>query len=233
MGAIDHAPRTGFLAEITDELRTTLFGRAGAIGGILPPIAFLTLRPFVGIPWAAGGSLLVAAVTIAVRLSRGNTIRFAVAGAAGALIAAGFALRQDTAEAYFLPGIIQGAATTAALLVSILVRRPLVAFTSWITRGWPADWYRHPQVQPAYIVTTWLWVGFFGLRTIWQWQLYVVGDEGGLLLTRIIGGWPATVGLLIATYVLGRWRLATLRGPSVDEYQADAPQPWVGQRKGF
>ncbi|NND84939.1 MAG: DUF3159 domain-containing protein [Acidimicrobiia bacterium] len=233
MDVIEDAPRTGFLAEITDELRTTLFGRSGAIGGILPPIAFLTLRPFVGIAWAAAGSLIVAAITIGWRLSRGNTIRFAVAGAAGALIAAGFALRQDTAEAYFLPGIIQGAATTVALLVSILLRRPLVAFTSWITRGWPADWYRHAQVQPAYMLTTWLWVGFFALRTLWQWQLYLVGDEGGLLLTRIFGGWPATVALLVATYVLGRWRLTRLKGPSVDEYLTDAPQPWVGQRKGF
>lgn len=233
MGSIDHSQPSGFLAEITDELRSTLFGRSGVVAGLLPPIAFLALRPLVGIPWAAAASLAVAAITIAVRLSRGATIRFAVAGAAGALIAAGFALRQDTAEAYFLPGIIQGAATTILLLLSILVRRPLVAFTSWITRGWPAEWYQHPRVRPAYVLTTWLWVGFFALRTLWQWQLYVVGDEGGLLLTRVVGGWPATVALLVATYALGRWRLARLQGPSVEEFLAEAPPPWTGQQKGF
>ncbi len=233
MDVIEPPPRPGFVAEIVDELRSTLFGRAGAVGGVLPPIAFLVLRPFVGIPWAATGSLLAAAITIAVRLSRGNTIRFAVAGAAGALIAAGVALRQDSAEAYFLPGIVQGAGTSLVLLVSIVIRRPIVAFTSWITRGWPAEWYRHPKVQPAYLLATWLWVGFFALRTAWQWRLYITGDEGGLLLTRLVGGWPATVALLVATYVFGRWRLGRLGGPSVDEYVADTPPPWVGQPKGF
>lgn len=227
------ADGSGMPTELWEELRSTLFGRTGAIGGVLPPAIFLLIRPLLGIPGAAISSLVVAALIITIRAVRGATIRFAVSGAVGALIAAAFALRQDSTEAYFLPGIISGAATTAALLTSIIVRRPLVALTSWVTRGWPLGWYLHPSIRPAYTLTTWLWVAFFGLRTTWQWSLYSSGHGGGLLLLRVLGGWPATVLLLVVTYVLGRWRLGSLDGPSVEEFTTGSPPPWVGQERGF
>jgi UPF0716 family protein affecting phage T7 exclusion len=49
----------------------------------------------------------------------------------------------------------------------------------------------------------------------------------------LVTGWPLTVLLLILTYVYGLWRLQRLGGPSVDEFRAAAPPPWVGQRRGF
>ncbi len=222
----------GFIPEILGEIRETM-GRAGVAGGILPPVAFLTIHPLAGVVPAVTASLIVAGVVIGFRAARGSSIRFAVSGAVGAVIAALFALRQGSSEAYFLPGILSGAATTVALLVSILVRRPLVAVTSWITRGWPAAWYWHGAVRPAYSLATWLWVGFFGGRTLWQWQLYRDADAAGLLVARVLGGWPATVALLVVTYAIGRWRLRALAGPSVDEFLSRAPAPWVGQQRGF
>ncbi len=228
----DAIPRKGFVAEIRQELRDTL-GRSGAVGGILPPIAFLALRPWIGVAGAAAASLAVAGLTIWVRAARGASIRFAVSGTAGAALAALFALRDDTGGSYFLPGIVTGAATTTVLVASIAIGRPVVALTSWVTRGWPLEWYRHPAVRPAYVLATWVWVFFFGLRTLWQWNLFVDENNAGLLLVRVAGGWPATVALLIGTYALGRRRLRSLAGPSVDEFTSGAPPPWVGQQRGF
>lgn len=222
----------GFIQEILGEFRETM-GRAGMVGAILPPAAFLAIHPLAGVVTAVTVSIIVAGVVIGFRAARGASIRFAVSGAVGAVIAALFALRQGSSEAYFLPGILSGAATTAILLLSVLVRRPLVGVMSWLTRGWPAAWYRHAAVRPAYSLATWLWVGFFGGRTLWQWQLYRDADAAGLLVTRVLGGWPATVALLVATYMLGRWRLRALAGPSVDEFLSGAPAPWVGQQRGF
>lgn len=228
----DTIPRQGFIAEIRQELRDTL-GRSGAVGGVLPPIAFLGLQPWLGVVGAATVSLIVAGLTIWVRAARGASLRFAVSGAAGAALAALFALRDDTSGSYFLPGIVSGAATTALLLVSIAIGRPVVAIASWVTRGWPLEWYRHPAVRPAYVLTTWLWVLFFGLRTLWQWILFLDENNAGLLVVRVVGGWPATVALLIATYALGRRQLRSLAGPSVEELVSGAPAPWVGQQRGF
>jgi hypothetical protein len=228
----DTTPRQGFIAEISQELRDTL-GRSGAVGGVLPPIAFFGLQPWLGVAGAATVSLVVAGLTIWVRAARGASLRFAVSGATGAALAALFALRDDTSGSYFLPGIVSGAATTALLLVSIALGRPVVALASWATRGWPLEWYRHPSVRPAYVGATWLWVFFFGLRTLWQWILFLDENSTGLLLTRVVGGWPATAALLIGTYALGRRRLLPLAGPSVDEFTSGVPSPWVGQQRGF
>ncbi len=224
--------RPGFISEIKLELRETV-GTSGVIGGMLPPVAFLALRPWLDVPGAAAGSLVVAMLVIWGRRARGKSIRFALAGAAGAALAALSAVRDGSTSGYFLPGMMSGAAATGALLLSVAMGRPAVALTSWVTRGWPLGWYLHPAVRPAYSLTTWVWVSFFGLRTAWQWALFRSGDATGLLAARTLGGWPATVALLIGTYALGRSRLRALAGPSVDEYLAGTPSPWVGQQRGF
>ena len=54
-----------------------------------------------------------------------------------------------------------------------------------------------------------------------------------LAVTNFITGWPATILLLVFTYLYGTWRLAQLQGPSVDEFKNNTPAPWQGQRRGF
>jgi UPF0716 family protein affecting phage T7 exclusion len=56
---------------------------------------------------------------------------------------------------------------------------------------------------------------------------------GFLAFLNVITGWPATIGLLVASYIYGTWRLRTLGGPSVDEFRSGAEPPWQGQRRGF
>jgi len=65
--------------------------------------------------------------------------------------------------------------------------------------------------------------------------LDILGNGGTLLLAlvQVLTGWPATIALLVASYLYGTWRLRTLKGPSVDEFKAGAAPPWSGQRRGF
>jgi UPF0716 family protein affecting phage T7 exclusion len=46
-------------------------------------------------------------------------------------------------------------------------------------------------------------------------------------------GWPATIALLVVSYLYGTWRLNRLGGPSVEELQERASPPWEGQQRGF
>jgi hypothetical protein len=221
------------LADVTAEIRGLFTGRVSVADGILPPLLFVTVNSVWGLTPAALAGAGVAVGLVGWRLGRRRPLRFALAGLGGTLLAAGFALRSGSATGYFLPGIISGGLTTLLILVSILARRPLVAWTSWLTRGWPIDWYWHPRVMPAYIRTSWLWVGFFGLRTTGQWWLFTSDRATALGLVRVLTGWPALLLLLVATYLLGRRWLADLEGPSVEEFEADAPPPWSGQAHGF
>jgi hypothetical protein len=123
--------------------------------------------------------------------------------------------------------------TVLLCLLSVLAGRPMVAWTSYITRRWPLDWYWHPKVRPAYSEVTWLWVVFFGLRLLLQFNLFQEQATGLLAVVNVVTGWPATIVLLIVSYLYGTWRLRNLGGPGVEEFKAGAEPPWTGQRRGF
>lgn len=220
-------------AEVRSELRELFSGRTGVADGIFPPLVFVSANSAWGLTPAAVLGVGSALAISGWRLLAGRPLRFALAGLLGTIIAVLLAVRSGSADGYFLPGIVSSAATTALIVVSTLARRPFVAWTSWLTRGWPLGWYWHPQVRPAYARASWMWAGFFAMRAIVQWQLFVAGETVALGIARVAMGWPLLLVLLIATYVLGRRWLTSLGGPSVEEFESGAPPPWQGQARGF
>lgn len=219
--------------EIRQELREVVFGRVGIADGVIPPLLFVASNALWGVVAASVVGLGSAIGITLWRLLRGRRIRFAMAGLLGTAVAVAFALFSRSAEGFFLPGIVTGTGTTILILVSIGVRRPFVAWTSALTRGWPLRWYWHPQVRPAYARTSWLWAVFFASRTIIQGWLYGDEETATLAVVRVVTGWPALLVLLIATYVLGRRWLTRSGGPSVEEFAAGENPPWKGQQRGF
>ncbi len=165
-------------------------------------------------------------------VSSGKTGRSILLGIFVLLIAL-FVARRFGITAGFLPTIGIGGITAVTCLISVLAKRPLVAFTSYITRRWPIGWYWHPQVRPAYSEVTLAWFLFFGLRTALQWSLFETEAIEQLALTQLLSGWPATTLLLVGSYFYGRWRLLNLHGPSTEEFQAKTPPPWTSQQSGF
>lgn len=221
------------ITEIRGEARELVFGRVPVADGVLPPLVFVGFNAIWGVIPAAIAGTGSALLIVVWRLSRGRPLRFALAGLVGTGLAVALALRSGSARDYFLPGLLGGVATTILIAVSIAWRRPLVAWTSWLTRGWPMDWYWHPNVRPAYSRASWLWAGFFAVRTSAQGWLYLTGQETALGLVRLIAGWPGLLALLAVTYYLGRRWLIGLEGPSVEEFENRSGPPWTGQQRGF
>lgn len=220
-------------SDLITEFKGLFSGRVSIADGVLPPLVFVGANSLWGVGPAAAAGVATALSISAWRLARRQPLRFALAGLAGTIIAAVFAVRSGSATGYFLPGLISGTATTIAILVSIAVRKPFVAWVSWLTKGWPIDWYWHPKVLPAYMATTWIWAGFFGLRTAGQGWLYINDQTTALGLARVLTGWPGLLALLVVTYLVGRRRLEALQGPSVEEFETEAPPPWKGQQQGY
>ena len=218
--------------ELIDELKSVV-GRSGFADGVVSPIVFVGVNAFGGVRVAAVVAVAVALAIVGWRAARGKALRFALSGLFGTGLAIFLAVRSGEARDYFLPGLISGTATTALALASVLARKPLTAYTSWLTRGWPLEWYWHPQVRPAYSFTTWIWVLFFGVRTAVQSWLFASDQTTALGVVRVITGWPGLLGLLIGTYLVGRARLGSLGGPSVEEFATGTPPPWTGQQRGF
>jgi len=219
--------------EILEELRMVLTGRSSLLDTLLPPLFFVLLNVIWGAQVAIWASLGLAILIAVYRLLRRQSLLYALGGAGGVALAAGAAFLLGRAEGFFLPTIISGAVTFLLCLVSVLVGRPVVALTSYVARRWPLNWYWHPKVRPAYSEVTWIWVVFFGLRLLLQLNLFQEQAANLLGVVQFLTGWPATIVLLIASYLYGTWRLRKLAGPSVEEFKADAKPPWQGQQRGF
>jgi hypothetical protein len=217
--------------ELIEEFRSVLGNRI--LDAVLPPFVFVLVNSLLGFMAAMAAALGLALVLGVIRRRRGESLRFALAGVGSVLLAIGFVWALGRAEGYFLPGLVSGGLTVALCVLSLLIRRPLTAWSSYIYRRWPLNWYWHPRVRPAYIETTLLWTLFFGGRLLWQTNLYRTAQPDTLALVNFLTSWPALVVLLVVTYLYGIWRLQHLEGPSVDEFQRDAQPPWQGQRRGF
>ncbi|MGB0384844.1 MAG: DUF3159 domain-containing protein [Ardenticatenaceae bacterium] len=224
---------SGKFEEVLAEFRLVLSGGSNLVDAIIPPLLFVMMSAFLGFDYAMWGSLGVALLIMAHRWRKGESLWHALGGVGGVGLAILLAQFFDRAEAYFLPGIITGALTVIVAVISNIVGRPMVAWSSSLTRRWPLGWYWHPQIRPAYSEVTWLWALYFALRLLLQLALFQIEAPNLLAIFNLISGWPATIALLVASYLYGTWRLRNLKGPSVDEFKTGAPPPWEGQQRGF
>jgi hypothetical protein len=219
--------------ELVEEFRTVVVGRSNLVDSVVPPLVFVIVNAALGFEYAMWVSLALAAVFGVVRLARREPLTYALGGLGGVILAVLIAKLLDRAEGYFLPSIITGGLTVILCGLSVIARRPLVAWTSYLARRWPLDWYWHPKVRPAYSEVTLAWTVFFGLRVGLQFLLFRGERAAILAVTNVLAGWPFTVALLAISYIYGTWRLRQLKGPSVEEFKVGAAPPWTGQRRGF
>ena len=222
----------GKARELLDEFRTVA-GNVGLLDTILPSILFLLLNGLAGFNAAMIGALGMALLIAVLRLRRKQPLIYALAGMASVGLAITLAYLLGRSEGYFLPNIVNSVLMLALALVSLAIGKPMVAWTSYLARRWPLGWYWHARVRPAYAEGTLGWIVFFSLRLFWQVTLFQGRNVSQLALVNGLTGWPATIVLLIVSYLYGTWRLATLRGPSVEEFRNNIPAPWQGQRRGF
>ena len=223
---------TGKLREIGEELRTVLAGRGNLADSILPPILFFAVNALAGFGPALWAALLAALLIALLRVSRHQSLGYALAGLAAVALSVGVAKASGQAGGFFLPGVLTDLLTVTLCVASVLVGRPLVALTSAVVRRWPLGWYWHPRVRPAYSEVTCIWGLFFAARTTLHLAL-LQGSSGVLAVIAVVTDWPSTILLLVVSYLYGGWRLRNLGGPSVEEFKAGTEPSRVGQRRGF
>lgn len=219
--------------ELLNEFRTVFKGRGSTLDAVLSPLVYLVVNAVWGLTPAVGASLGTAALLFVLRLMRRQPWQYALIGMAGAGLAAGLSLVTRQVENFFLPAIISSAVTLLVSLASLLIRRPLAALASHLTRGWPLGWFRHERVRPAYMEVTWMWSALIALRLALQVTLYLSENAASLAWVNILLGWPVTIAVLAVSYLYGIRRLQKLGGPGVEEFEQNAPPPWQGQKRGF
>ena len=223
----------GKLQELSQEFRSVVIGESNLADTLIPTMVFLILNGLLGFEYAVWASLVMAVIITIVRLRRRQPLQYAVGGVGSALLAILLSRLVGRAEGYFLPAIANGALFFIVTLASLLVRRPLVAWTSYFARRWPLEWYWHSRVRPAYTEVTLFWAIIFGLRLWLQVILFQAENPEAFATLTVLGGWPTTIVQLVLSYLYGTWRLGHLGGPSVKEFQAGEEAPWQGQQRGF
>jgi hypothetical protein len=223
----------GKARELWEEFRSVVIGGTSFLDAILPPIIFLLLNGWLGFKAALWGALILSVLIAIFRLWNKNSLFYALAGVLSVGLAVAVALFLGRSEGFFATSLVSGSMTLLLAILSLVIRRPMVAWTSFIARRWPINWYWHPQVRPAYSEVTFAWAIFFAARLYLQYSLFEQANTSMLALANLITGWPAIILLLIFSYLYGTWRLANLGGPSVEEFINNAPAPWQGQKRGF
>jgi hypothetical protein len=220
--------------ELGEELRSVLSGRASRlIDSLLPLLIFLVFTPLLRVDISLIAAITCAALFAIIRILRQESLVYSLGGLGGVLLAAVFVLLSGSERGFFLPGLISGSITVILCIISVVLNKPLVAWTSFVARRWPLNWYWHPKVLPAYNEVTIFWGVAFATRLGFEYWLYQQDAIDALGAARILLGWPFIIALLLITYIYGTWRLRNLAGPSVEEFKQSKAPPWESQQRGF
>lgn len=203
------------------------------LDALLPPFIFVISQNIfnlkIGLIIAILSSLLVGFI----RILKGQKILYALAGSLGVAVFGGYAYYTQSVTSYFLPKLITSGLGAVVAFLSLLFRKPIAAYLSHLSRGWPIEWFWHQDVKPAYTEVSFSWGLLFLLRLFILFTLYNKGEVWNLLWLSTLLGTPATIIVLILTYLYGSYRLKKLKGPSVDEFLKNKQPPYQGQNRGF
>ena len=195
----------GIVHEIKDDselLAKTLGGWAGIVDSGLPflvfTIAYLATDRNLQVTLYAA----LAAILAVLRLARKQSLQQVLAGLFGIAIAAFLARRTGNADNFFLPGILTNAAYTAACLVSILAKRPLLGYVLEAMRGNDMSWVKDTKKHKLFSTITWLWTLMFGIRVAIMLPLYFLGQTAALGTLKILLGYPLFALAIFLTYRL-------------------------------
>jgi len=181
-------------------------GWLGVVETILPSVLFgtsfaITGEAIVSVSLAGGTSALF----ILYRLITRKSASSAIIGALAVGFAAWLALRDGgQAVDYFIPGFITNAVYGSVLLLSILVRWPIIGVLVELLRGHDFSWRKNRKLVTIYSLITAFWVGFFSLRLAIQLPLYFANNTELLATARVIMGPPLYALVILSTWLMLR-----------------------------
>jgi hypothetical protein len=206
------------------QLATALGGRRGMLEAAVPTLIFtLTFLASRDLRLAIAVSVTTALLLLVIRAVHRSTVQFVVNSLVGIGIGAFFAWRSaqgggsadEQALAYFLPGIIYNGGYAALMVLSNLVRWPLVGFMVGSVAGDPTEWHRDPQVVRLCRNLTWMLAAPCVVRLLVQLPIWLAGNAAddptpmiaALGVSKVVMGWPLQIlGLAGMAWLLARNR---------------------------
>lgn len=187
------------------DLLEEIGGPQGVADSSIPAIVFVVVYALGGNRISLAGICAIAAgLGIAtLRVAKGESLRFALAGFIGVAVAAFIADRTGRAEDFFLPGLLLNALYGSVYLISILIRWPLLGVILGPSLGGEGrSWRKDPQQLRVYSQASWVWVGVFATRLAVQLPFYLAGSLLALGIARAAMGLPIFALAIWLSYVI-------------------------------
>ncbi|GAA4202875.1 DUF3159 domain-containing protein [Microbispora amethystogenes] len=195
-------------AAVRAQMSKALGGKRGIVEAAVPTIAFTgTWMTTQDLKTSLIVGIASAVALLLVRIAQRTTPQFVLNSLVGIGIGAFFAARTGDAKDVFLPGILYNGAYAAGMLLSIVVRWPIVGFLIGSVTGDPTAWHNEPALVRLCARLTWLLMLPCLLRVVVQLPLYLADHVTALGISKIALGWPLQVaGLAAMVWVLARGR---------------------------
>ena len=202
------------MPSFSEQLADQLGGVRGVVESSIPIAVFVltsfawSLRPSLGpaLRPALGAAVGTAVVLAVYRLVRRESIRNAVNGLFGIFLGVAVAWKTGNAKDFYLPGILLSLGTGLAMIVSVLVRRPLVGWLwSVVVGGGSNRWREEPRLLRTFSWLTVLWSSIYLIKVAVQTTLYLTHQLGeadkvyALGIARLALGYPPYLMLLAVT----------------------------------
>lgn len=184
-------------------------GVRGMVETVLPGLVFVVLFVITSDLMTTVIASVGVAVTAAIaRLITRTPLTQAVSGLLGVGIGAVWAWQTGNAEDYYAWGLVVNLVWAVGVIVSILIRWPVVGVVVSLLFGRGFSWRADRQLRRRYTQASWLWAGAFLLRLLVQGPLYLDAQIGWLGTARLVMGLPMWALVLWITWLLVRSREA-------------------------
>ena len=220
-----------FIREVYEEFILVFKGKT--LDTLIPPIVFLIFLNLYTLNTALIVSFLLSLIILIYRMIKKEKQTYAFFGIIAVGIASIFSYLGNNPSTYFIPDILGSALSLVLAIISLIIKKPLAAYASHFTRGWPLSWFWRKDVLPAYMEVTILWSLYFLLRTTIEISFYANNDVQNFVWFNTLIVFPLLIGILTVSYLYGIWRLRKLKGPGVDEHIENKEPPYKGQTRGF
>ena len=182
-------------------LNKAIGGWRGLIDSALPSMLFIVIFVFQkDLNTALVAALILGVFLLVIRALERKSLVQVLSGFVGLSISVFLTWRTKDASSFFLTGIITNAVYGFALLISVLIKKPLIGFLVGSLVGDTSGWLKYPLLVRAYSIVTWIWVGVFSLRLLVQVPLYLDGNIAVLGSVKIFMGWPLYLFSVWLTY---------------------------------
>lgn len=216
---------TDALPSFPEQISAQLGGWRGMVEAAIPISVFI----FINLVWEVLQPALIAsagtAVLIAIyRLIQRRPIRYAVNGLFGIGLGAIIAWRSGEARDFYLPGILISYGYAAGMILSVLVRHPLVGWLwSVLMDGGSARWRQDRQLMRTFTWLTMLWAAVWIAKVSVQAWLWNANEEHLLGIARLVLGAPPY--LLLLAFTIWVVRRVQRAQPESGRPGSVAPEP--------